>query len=62
MLHDHQFIQYLTVTEMPFKVYFKSVETIVVAANSAGLSKGEEVEITDQVNKASKEVTKKRKK
>ena len=47
---------------MPRKVYFKSVETIAVAANSAGLSKGEEVEITDQVNKASKEVAKKRKK
>ena len=61
-MHDHQFIQYLTVTEMPRKVYFKSVETIAVAANSAGLPKGEEVEITDQVNKASKEVTKKRKK
>ena len=42
---------------MPLKVYFKSVETIAVAANSAGLPKGEEVEITDQVNKASKEVT-----
>ena len=36
----------MTVTEMPLKVYFKSVETIAVAANSAGLSKGEEVEIT----------------
>ena len=47
---------------MPLKVYFKSVETIAVAANSAGSPKGEEVEITDQVNKASKEVAKKRKK
>lgn len=44
------------------KAYFKVVETVAVAACSAGLSIGEEVEITKQVNKASTEVTKKRKK
>ena len=47
---------------MSIKAYFKPAETTAVAARSAGLSEGEEVEMKKQVNKASKEVTKKRKK
>ena len=49
-------------TEISIKAYFRPVETIAVAASSTGLSMGEEVEITKQVNKTSKVVPRKRKK
>ena len=47
---------------MSIRKYFKPVETITVAASSAGLSMQEEVEITKQVKNVTQEVTKKRKK
>ena len=47
---------------MSVKAYFKQIDTIAVAATSAGLSIGEKVEITKQVNKESKGVTEERKK
>ena len=50
---------------MSIKTYFKPVETIAVMyalASSIVLSIGKDVEITKQVNKASKQVNNKRKK
>ena len=46
---------------MSFNAYFKVVKTISVSASFTGLSIEEEVERTKQVNRAPKEVTKKRK-